>query len=65
MNKRILFTILTILGLVMLESPIILWANKIDPMVLGLPFLLFWVLFWWAFCTILFLIAYKFNWGKK
>lgn len=65
MNKRILFTILTILGLVMLESPIILWANKIDPMVLGLPFLLFWVLFWWTFCTILFLIAYKFNWGKK
>lgn len=65
MNKRAVFTALTIIGLIMMESPIILWANKIEPMVLGIPFLLFWVLFWWAFCTVLFLVAYKYNWGKK
>lgn len=65
MNKRIIFICLTILGLVMLESPIILLANRIEPMVLGIPFLVFWILIWWLFCTVVFFIAYKANWGNN
>jgi len=65
MNRRIAFTVLIILGLVMMESPIILFVNKVEPTVMGMPFLLFWILFWWAFCTIVFLVAYRMNWGKN
>ncbi|WP_184404167.1 DUF3311 domain-containing protein [Geomicrobium halophilum] len=48
----------------MLESPIILLANRIEPTIFGLPFLIAWVLIWWSFCTIIFFIAYKLNWGR-
>ncbi len=65
MNTRVVLTGLVVLGLIMMESPVILWANKVNPMVLGMPFLLFWVLLWWAFCTVVLLIAFKLNWGKK
>ncbi|WP_449354210.1 hypothetical protein ACUL41_13035 [Virgibacillus natechei] len=63
-NLRIFFHVSTIIGLLMLESPIILLANNIEPMFFGVPFLISWVLFWWAFCTIIFFIAYMKNWGK-
>lgn len=64
MKKRYVFTTLIILGLIMMESPIILLANRVEPFILGMPFLIFWVLFWWLFCTIVFLIAYRANWGR-
>lgn len=54
-----------ILGLIMLVSPIMLLGNSIEPMIFGIPFLLVWVLFWWLFCTIIFLIAYLTDWGNK
>ena len=38
----------------MLESPLIMLANRIEPMVMGLPFLLVWNLFWWFALTALF-----------
>lgn len=63
-KTRILFIAATVLGLIMLESPIILLANRAEPTVLGFPFLLAWVLFWWAFCTAVFLVAHLMNWGK-
>jgi len=62
---RIFFIVVPIIGLLMLESPIILLANSIEPIIFGFPFLVAWVLFWWAFCTIIFFIAYKMNWGKQ
>lgn len=62
---RIIFLVAAILGLLMLESPIILLANRIEPMIFGFPFLVAWVLIWWAFCTIIFFVAYKMNWGRK
>lgn len=65
MSKRAIYNLLIILGLIMMESPILLLANRIEPIVLGMPFLLFWTLLWWGFCTIVFLIAYQTNWGKK
>lgn len=49
---------------VMLESPVILLANRIEPMLMGIPFLLVWNLFWWFALTALFLVAYLTNWGS-
>ncbi|WP_016853853.1 hypothetical protein [Halomonas smyrnensis] len=54
-----------LLGFVMLESPMILVANQIEPMVMGIPFLLLWSLGWWAFLTALFLVAYLTHWGSS
>lgn len=53
-----------LLGFVMLESPMIMVANKVDPMIMGVPFLFVWNLGWWAFLTGLFLVAYLTNWGS-
>lgn len=53
-----------LLGFVMLESPVIMIANKVDPMIMGVPFLFVWNLGWWAFLTGLFLVAYLTNWGS-
>lgn len=61
---RVFFIAATIFGIIMMESPTILWANRVEPTVLGFPFLLAWVLFWWAFCTAVFLVAHLMNWGK-
>ncbi|WP_252106048.1 MULTISPECIES: hypothetical protein [unclassified Halomonas] len=54
-----------IISFVMLESPLILLANRIEPMILGAPFLLAWNLFWWFVLTALFLAAYLTNWGSE
>ncbi|WP_249977867.1 hypothetical protein [Vreelandella olivaria] len=48
----------------MLESPIIMWANQIEPMLFGMPFFFLWNLFWWFALTALFLVAYLTNWGS-
>ncbi|WP_447044554.1 hypothetical protein [Vreelandella sp. H-I2] len=48
----------------MLESPVIMLANRIEPMLMGIPFLLVWNLFWWFVLTALFLVAYFTNWGS-
>ena len=34
-------------------------ANRIEPYVLGLPFLLFWVVFWMVVASIILTIVYK------
>lgn len=48
----------------MLESPVIMLANRIEPMLMGIPFLLVWNLFWWFVLTALFMVAYFTNWGS-
>ncbi|KPQ31059.1 hypothetical protein [Halomonas sp. HL-93] len=53
-----------IFSFLMLESPVIMLANRIEPMVLGIPFLIVWNLFWWFVLTALFLVAYFTNWGS-
>lgn len=53
-----------LLGFVMLESPLIMLANQVEPMVLGMPFFFFWNLAWWFAITVLFLIAYLTDWGS-
>lgn len=64
MKKSYIYSILGIFGLFMMEGPVILLANRIDPVIMGMPFLLFWILFWWLFCTVVFFVAYRRNWGK-
>ena len=54
-----------LLGFIMLESPMILVANQIEPIVMGIPFFFLWNLGWWAFLTALFLVAYLTNWGSE
>jgi len=63
-KKTMFFHVATILGLVMLISPVLLFANTIEPTIFGMPFLLAWVLFWWGYCTVVFLLAHFYNWGK-
>ncbi|SFE58541.1 DUF3311 domain-containing protein [Alteribacillus iranensis] len=63
-NTRIFLFAASIFGLIMMESPLLLAANRVEPFIFGFPFLVAWILFWWAFCTILFFIAHKMNWGK-
>ncbi len=64
MKKKHLYFVLLLFGFLMLESPTILLANKATPFVMGMPFLLFWVLLWWSFCTVVAFLAYRSNWGK-
>ncbi|MGW8426478.1 DUF3311 domain-containing protein [Peribacillus simplex] len=35
------------------------FANKIEPYVLGMPFLLFWIVFWMVLSSIILTIVYK------
>lgn len=65
MKEKHIYIILVIVVMLMLEGPFILMANKIEPMIFGLPFLLFWVLLWWLIATILFLVAFLRNWGNN
>ncbi|MFQ3787544.1 hypothetical protein [Halomonas sp. A29] len=54
-----------LLGFIMLESPAVMMANQIEPMLLGMPFLFVWNLAWWGFITLLFLVAYLTDWGSR
>lgn len=60
----IFFHVVTIIGILMMESPIILLANRIEPKIFGFPFLIAWILFWWFICTLILLIAYQMDWGR-
>ncbi|WP_210470668.1 hypothetical protein [Sporosarcina sp. 6E9] len=64
-GKKVLLYSLIILCFIMMESPVILLANKVEPIILGIPFLIFWSLIWWFVLTVLFLIGYLTNWGSK
>ncbi|CAH0159344.1 hypothetical protein SRABI96_00916 [Peribacillus sp. Bi96] len=41
------------------------YANKIEPYILGMPFLLFWVAFWMVMASVILLIVYKFDPDNK
>jgi hypothetical protein len=41
------------------------YANKIEPYILGMPFLLFWVAFWMVMASIILMIVYKFDPDNK
>ncbi|KPH76543.1 MULTISPECIES: DUF3311 domain-containing protein [Bacillaceae] len=35
------------------------WANRVEPYVLGLPFLLFWIVLWMLLSSFILFIVYK------
>lgn len=35
------------------------WANRVEPYVLGLPFLLFWIVLWMVLSSFILFIVYK------
>ncbi|TDL92166.1 DUF3311 domain-containing protein [Vibrio vulnificus] len=41
------------------------YANKIEPYILGMPFLLFWVAFWMVMASIILIIVYTFDPDNK
>ncbi|WZL73489.1 hypothetical protein QBE52_01790 [Clostridiaceae bacterium 35-E11] len=56
--------ILIILGFAIMEFPGIYFINRIEPMILGMPFIYGFTMIMWAYMCIVLLIAYKTNWGK-
>lgn len=64
-KKKIMLYTMIIICFIIMESPLILLANKAEPFVLGLPFLIFWNLLWWFIGTVLFLVGYITNWGSR
>lgn len=40
-------------------------ANRIEPYVLGLPFLLFWIVLWMVLSSVIMAIIYKFDPDNK
>ena len=41
------------------------WANRIEPYILGLPFLLFWLVLWMVISPLLLIIVYKLDPDNK
>lgn len=55
---------LIIVGLAAIEFPGILFINRIEPYVLGMPFLYGFVLLVWAYLCLVLWFAHRFRWGK-
>ncbi|MED3564350.1 DUF3311 domain-containing protein [Bacillus xiapuensis] len=55
MNKKILVFVLTLIPA--LGSLVVI--NKVEPYVLGLPFVLFWAICWVGLTSLFLVIAYK------
>lgn len=56
--------IMIILGFVAIEFPGIFFINRIEPYLLGMPFIYGFVVLIWGYMSILLFIAYKTKWGK-
>ncbi|QXJ40497.1 hypothetical protein BV455_03871 [Parageobacillus caldoxylosilyticus] len=41
------------------------FANKIEPYVLGMPFLLFWIVFWMVLSSVILTIVYRLDPDNK
>ena len=41
------------------------FANKIEPYIFGLPFLLFWIVLWMILSSVTMLIVYRLEYGGK
>ncbi|MBM7702743.1 hypothetical protein [Metabacillus iocasae] len=64
-RKKVLLYSLIVLCFLIMETPLILFANTSEFVVMGIPFFLFWNLLWWFVTTVLFFIGYITNWGSK
>ncbi|MBN6886708.1 uncharacterized protein DUF3311 [Cytobacillus horneckiae] len=41
------------------------WVNRIEPYVLGLPFILFWIVLWMVLSSAILYIVYRIEYGKE
>ena len=56
--------ILLIIGFAIMEFPGVFFINRIEPFVLGLPFIYGFTIVMWIYMSIVLFVAYKTNWGK-
>lgn len=63
-KNKIIWTLILI-GFAIMEFPGILFINRVEPMIFGLPFIYGFVIIMWAFMCCVLLYAYKVNWGKE
>ncbi|MDR0689647.1 MAG: hypothetical protein LBG08_05215 [Spirochaetaceae bacterium] len=61
---RILLFLLIFIGFLIMEFPGVLFFNRIDPMIFGLPFIYSFTLIMWAVMVVFMFIGYKTNWGR-
>jgi hypothetical protein len=63
-SLRTILWFLIIIGFMIMEYPGVLFFNRVDPMIFGLPFIYGFNIIMWAIMCTLFLIGYLTNWGK-
>lgn len=61
---RTVLWVLIIIGFLVMEYPGVLFFNRIEPMIFGLPFIYSFNIIMWAIMCSLLLIGYLTNWGK-
>ncbi|UEM06072.1 hypothetical protein JL101_011755 [Skermanella rosea] len=61
------FAIFTLIMLLVMIFPVYGFANSVEPMILGLPFSLFWIIAWIGveFVGLVCFIAYEFTGGDR
>ncbi|MGI6766191.1 MAG: hypothetical protein ACOX4R_03115 [Lentihominibacter sp.] len=65
-TRKKIIIILIITGFCAIEFPgIFLVMGKIEPFILGMPFLYGYVFCWWLYLCMVFFYAYKTGWGKR
>ncbi len=57
--------LLLIIGFVLIEFPGVFFINRVQPYILGFPFLYGFVILVWIYMCFVLLYAYKCNWGEK
>ncbi len=61
---RTVLWILIVIGFLIMEYPGILFFNRIDPMIFGLPFIYSFTIIMWAIMCVIYYVGYRTNWGK-
>jgi Protein of unknown function (DUF3311). len=60
-----LIWVLLLIGLAAMEFPgVFFFQNKVDPFILGFPFIYGYILCWWVYMCAVMLFAYKTRWGQ-
>lgn len=64
-GKTKLIWVLLLIGLAAMEFPgVFFFKDKVDPFILGMPFIYGYILCWWAYMCVILLYAYKTRWGQ-
>lgn len=64
-GKTKLIWLLLIIGFAGMEFPgVFFFKDKVDPFILGMPFIYGYILCWWVYMCAVLLFAYKTRWGQ-